>query len=497
MPTDGNGNPIVQGNAYSHSVDKDQNLEHSATAFMFLATALVQFMVPGCGLLYSGMVPTVSTIQMIIQCFSLLGLVFFIWMLVAFSMAFGQPWIQVGGYTFLNNPFTYFMLTNVDIHKPLNRAGGVVAQGMPGMLFMAFHGMFAVVTPALITGCWVNRFRFGPYLLFVMIWCFIVYVPLACWNWGGGWMFQIGAWDFAGGMVVHECAGWSALGGLLALGRRADLPSFYPKEQPHSMVLVVAGTALLWFGWFGFNGGSALTIGGLATIAFINTQVCPATAMVTWVLLDWTVKKRPTLLGACCGSLAGLVIITPWSGFAQPWAAMVAGVCGGLWCWSWTWFVHNKTRLDDACDVFSIHGTGGWLGAVMVGIFSDPPECQDRKKHPAWCANPGTCARGWGQIMAQVVAATVCAIWASVGTYLIIKMMHCFGIKKLTSSESQAMTLDFYEFGEVAYRHYEPLGPYTKVPMPEPPPKYYESDEESEFTSDSFDKIQYKVTAHH
>eukprot|EP00933_Yihiella_yeosuensis_P034674 TRINITY_DN28154_c0_g4_i1.p1 TRINITY_DN28154_c0_g4~~TRINITY_DN28154_c0_g4_i1.p1 ORF type:complete len:494 (+),score=71.20 TRINITY_DN28154_c0_g4_i1:247-1728(+) len=464
---------------------EEVHIEHSATAFMFLATALVQLMTPGVGLLYSGMVPTISTVQMITQSFVNLGLVFVLWMFCAFSLAFGKPMIQIGGYTLLNSPKTYFMLDNVDIHSPLERAGGEVAAGMPGMLFMAFHGMFAVVTPALVTGAFTDRFRFGPYVIFVIIWIFVVYVPLACWNWGGGWMFQLGAWDFAGGMVVHECAGWSAFGCLLALGRRVNPPPRH-NEAPHNMVLIVAGTALLWFGWFGFNGGSALTIGGLATIAFINTQVCPATAMITWVALDWIFKKRPSLLGACCGALSGLVVITPWSGFAQPSAALLAGVFAGLWCWVWAEIIRRKTNLDDACDVFSIHGLGGWFGSVCVGIFSDPPACLDRQNHPKWCANPGTCARGLAQTWIQVVVATFCAVYVCVASFLILKVLQCLRISTTKDNEKeQMMTYDHFEFDEVAYRHPHPVGPYMHVEMPAPEPTYYDSDESSEENSES------------
>eukprot|EP00933_Yihiella_yeosuensis_P022788 TRINITY_DN17871_c0_g1_i1.p1 TRINITY_DN17871_c0_g1~~TRINITY_DN17871_c0_g1_i1.p1 ORF type:complete len:342 (-),score=42.93 TRINITY_DN17871_c0_g1_i1:141-1034(-) len=296
-------------------------------------------------------------------------------------------------------------------------------------------------------------------------------------------------------MVVHECAGWSSLGTLLALGRRVNSP--IPEESPHNMVLVVSGTALLWFGWFGFNGGSALTIGGLATIAFINTQVCPATAMCTWVAMDWIFYKRPSLLGACCGALSGLVVITPWSGFAQPMAAAVAGVVGCLWCWIFNYIIKHKTKLDDACDVFAIHGLGGWIGAVFVGIFSDPPECQDRNKHPPWCANPGTCARGTGQVLIQLMAATFCAIYACFWTYAIIKIMSCFGFGIADNHYSQVKTYDWNEFGEVAYRHPKPEGVYAHVPMPEAEPLYYDTDESSDEHSGSVEESRYSTQISH
>lgn len=261
-------------------------------------------------------------------------------------------------------------------------------------------------------------------------------------------MFQLGAWDFAGGMVVHEAAGFSALGALLALGSRAA-----PNKSagPHSLPLVLLGTALLWFGWFGFNGGSALTIGGLATIAFINTQLSPSVGMVTWVAADWLWEGRPSLLGACEGAITGLVVITPSAGFVQPNMAMLAGMLGVMACYPMAQLVKHKTKLDDPCDVLGVHGMGGFLGTIFVGMLSDGDECLVKHHTPEWCANPGTVSRSWQQTGTQLLCAIVSAIWCTSMTFVIVRLMSMFGSAMRTEQEQRA-SQDEKEFGEVAYR---------------------------------------------
>lgn len=447
-------------------------LNEGTTAFMFVSTAMVQFMTPGLALFYGGLVGNNSVISVMFQSYMSLATVFLLWVLCGFSLGFGEPLITVGGYGLLGNPSTYFMLQGVSVYEPLQRAGSVVASGFPGILFMAYQGMFAVITPALIVGSFIDRLRFGPSVVFTALWLLIVYCPLAFWNWGGGWMAQVGAWDFAGGMVVHESSGFSALAAIYLLGRRR-----YEKDQvgsaffrkPHNIPFVLTGTAMLWFGWFGFNGGSALAIGGLATIAFVNTQIAPAVAMLTWVFLDWTVKlkyssRKPTLLGACSGAVCGLVVITPCAGFVQPHMAMVAGVTGALICWSCTYMNVWYSGLDDACDTVSIHGLGGFLGTIYVGIMSDPPECASDNP-PRWCANPHTCTRTWDQVRIQTICAFVSAGYAVTATYVILKIFFALGIAKLTRHDEQFECQDWQEFGEVAYRRSEPEGPYEYVPM--------------------------------
>lgn len=260
-------------------------------------------------------------------------------------------------------------------------------------------------------------------------------------------MFQIGAWDFAGGMVVHESAGFSALGILLALGPR-EKPRKDP--APHSSVSLVMGTGMLWFGWFGFNGGSALTIGGLATIAFVNTQIAPAIALFTWMILDWLVYGKPSIYGACSGAICGLVVITPSAGFVQPDMAVKAGFVGALVCFTAVWFIKRRTKLDDTCDTIGIHGLGGFLGTVFVGMFSDPEECRS-KEPPEWCANPGTVSRSVQQFGIQLFVAVVAAIYSMTMAYLMCRVMLLM-VPKLTKEEQQALCRDENEFGETCYR---------------------------------------------
>jgi len=309
--------------------------------------------------------------------------------------------------------------------------------------------MFAVITPALISGGIVDRMRFGPWLVFLVLWLTLVYAPLGYWNWGGGWMYQIGAWDFAGGMVVHESAGFSALGAILVLGPR-KLPKGKPKPEPHSLVNVMAGTAILWFGWFGFNGGSALSIGGLATIAFVNTQLAPAAGMMAWLFLDWITNGKPTMNGACAGVVAGLVVITPGAGFMQPQMAMLAGIVGTLWCFSAVEFVKHMTSLDDPCDTFGVHGMAGFMGTVIVGIFSDPEDCL-ADSSPAWCANPGTVARSPRQFLIQLICGIVAALYSFVVTWIITKIMMSTCFKPLRTYEEQQTTTDWIAHGEKAW----------------------------------------------
>eukprot|EP00930_Biecheleria_cincta_P082707 TRINITY_DN7237_c0_g1_i1.p1 TRINITY_DN7237_c0_g1~~TRINITY_DN7237_c0_g1_i1.p1 ORF type:complete len:486 (-),score=72.48 TRINITY_DN7237_c0_g1_i1:25-1482(-) len=430
------------------------HIETGTTSFMFLATALVQFMTPGLAFFYSGMVGSRSVVMVMYQSFVTMGIVFILWSLFVFSLTFGEPWLKINGYGFIARPDTYFMLKDVGIYGPLQRASTIVVNGFPGMLFMAYQGMFAVITPALISGAFVDRMRFGPYLIFITIWLLVVYAPLGYWNWGGGWMFQIGAWDFAGGMVVHEAAGFSSLGAMLALGRRAPVPPGRAKRhdsEPHSLPLVLLGTGMLWFGWFGFNGGSALTIGGLATIAFVNTQLAPSAGMMTWIMIDWLWAGTPTLLGACSGAVCGLVVITPSAGFVQPQMAMFAGVMGSILCYFTVQAVKSSKYLDDTCDTLGVHGVGGFLGTILVGVLADPYECSLTDTAPVWCANPGTVTRSWNQTYIQSVCAVVSAGYSATATYVLIKLLlQCRPALKTYAQQETAM--DAISFGESAYK---------------------------------------------
>jgi len=433
---------------------------------MFVATALVQFMTPGLALFYAGLTSHKSIVQLMIQNFVCLGLVSVLWVIYGFGLTFGAPMIAVtlSGTTFnlIGNPFSYFLWQGVEIYSALHRASDVVVCCFPGMLFAMYQGMFAAITPALASGAFVDRMAFYPFVTFVTLWLTFVYCPLGFWNWGGGWMFQLGAWDFAGGMVVHESAGFSALGALLVLGPR-KFRKGHKAPSYHSIPMIMTGTALLWFGWFGFNGGSALTIGGLATIAFVNTQIAPAAAMMVWIFWEWLCYGRPTLSGACAGTLAGLVIITPSAGFIQPTAAILAGIIGGSCCFTSVHIVRFKTRLDDTCDAIGLHGVAGFIGTIFVGCLSDPIECQTARASPKWCSNPGTVTRSVNQTMVQIICATVAALFSFLSTYLIFLLMYASCFKVLRKPEEQQSCQDVPGHGEEAYA----IGKACTVPSPD------------------------------
>jgi len=429
-------------------------LNEGTTAFMFISTCMVQFMTPGLALFYGGLVGNNSVISVMFQSYMALATVFLLWILCGFSLGFGEPLITVGGYGLLGNPSTYFMLQGVSVYEPLQRAGSVVASGFPGILFMAYQGMFAVITPALIVGSFIDRLRFGPSVVFTALWLLTVYCPLAFWNWGGGWMAQVGAWDFAGGMVVHESSGFSALAAVYLLGRRR-----YEKDQvgsaffrkPHNIPFVLTGTAMLWFGWFGFNGGSALSSGGLAGLAMVNSQIAASAGMAAWVAQDFFLEGQPKLVGACAGTICGLVAITPCAGFIQSNLAVLAGAMASLVSYNAVKWV-ERLELDDAIDGIGVHGVSGLLGTILVGALADPQECLDGDTAPKWCANPGTVARSMEQVGIQAACGLFTCLYSFGMTYIILALMMFGGaVVKLTTAQAQDAARDISQYGEFAY----------------------------------------------
>jgi Amt family ammonium transporter len=401
--------------------------------------ALVQLMTPGLALFYGGLVRESSVITIMMQNFVTMGLVTVIWFLFLYSLCFAES------LTFFGNPLTHACLHGVSMYAP-----NQIATTIPELLFAGYQGMFAVITPALMTGCFADRFLFGPYLLFVTIWMVVVYAPFCHWVWGGGWLAQWGVVDFAGGIVVHITAGFSALASLLVVGRR-HVPDGLAKEDmdvPHNIPLVATGTAMLWFGWFGFNGGSALAAGGLAVGAGINTEIAGSSACLVWMILDWKLNKKPTLVGKCVGAIAGLATITPAAGFVQPWAAFLIGVIASVACYACCEF-RKKFEIDDALDVWGVHGMGGFIGTILLGALADHPECLDADSETnTFCINPGTVVRSWSQLGKQTAAACFCATYSFVVTIAILK-----GIKtmmKIVPSKREMEDLDFHVHGEQA-----------------------------------------------
>jgi ammonium transporter, Amt family len=335
------------------------NIDTGATALVLISAALVMLMTPGLAFFYGGLVRRKNVLTIMMQSFISMGIVTIIWVFGGFSLMYGK---DIGG--FIGNPFQYFALQGV-ASATMQIPGST--QTIPLMAYFVFQEMFAIITPALITGAFSDRVSFKSYLIFLVLWSVLVYTPMAHWAWGGGFLAQMGFADFAGGIVVHTSAGFAALASILIIGKRKIKKG--EKLAPHNVTYVALGAALLWFGWFGFNGGSALGSNGLAAVAFVNTDIAASLAMVTWMILDWTREGKPNMVGAMTGAVAGLVTITPAAGYVQPWAAAVIGIICAFVCYGAIQF-RSKMGWDDALDVWGVHGVGGALGTILVGVFA-------------------------------------------------------------------------------------------------------------------------------
>ena len=395
-------------------------------AFMMLATALVMLMTPGLGLFYGGLVRAKNVLSIIMQCFISLGLISLIWFVYGYSLAFGP---DHGG---LIGDLSYLFLKGVGF-------GPGPVENIPHLLFCAFQLMFAIITPALITGAFAERMKFSAYLLFTVLWLTFVYLPLCHWVWGGGWIGSLGALDFAGGTVIHIASGASALAAALVLGPRIG----WRKEpiHPHNLPLTVLGAGLLWFGWFGFNAGSALAADNIAVLAFMNTHLAAGLAALSWALSEWVFQGKPTTLGAVSGAVAGLVAITPAAGFVPVWSSIVIGLAAGLICYL---AVLLKPRLgyDDALDVVGVHGVGGLFGALITGVFAST------------AVNPGG-ADGllFGnakQLLIQGVGALAAVVYCFVLSFILFKFVDILlGLR--VEREAEIQGLDLTEHGESGY----------------------------------------------
>jgi Amt family ammonium transporter len=404
-------------------------MDSGDTAWLLVATALVMVMLPGLALFYGGLVRRKNVLSTIMHSFFGLALVSIVWVVVGFSLAFAPDvngWGLIGGLDFVG-----FM--NVGLEP-----SAIYATTIPFVLFAAFQLMFAAITPALITGAFAERKRFGAFVLFTILWSILVYSPIAHWVWAAdGWLFQLGALDFAGGTVVHAASGVSALIVALLIGRR--VVNGEPME-PHDIPMTVLGAGLLWFGWFGFNAGSAAAANGLAANAVLVTNTAAAAATVTWVLAQYLHKGKVSVVGAACGAVAGLVAITPASGFVTAGGALVIGLVVGGLCYSAT-LLRSRLRIDDALDVFAVHGVGGTWGAVATGIFATT----------AINAYPGLIDGNPQQVITQIVAIAAVIAYAVVATFGIVKVVDfVLGIRVPTTEEE--VGLDLAVHGEVAYQ---------------------------------------------
>ncbi|HEV8421400.1 MAG TPA: ammonium transporter [Actinomycetota bacterium] len=325
------------------------------TAFVLVSAALVALMTPGLAFFYGGLVRRKNFLAIMMQSFISMGIVTTIWVTVGYSLAFSG---DIGG-----------LIGNLDWIglRHVGGAPGPWAPNIPGAAHFVFQEMFAIITPALITGAFADRVRFKSYLKFLVVWSLLVYIPLVHWIWGGGFLAKWGVLDFAGGMVVHTSAGFAALASVWVVGAR----KFGPDEQtlPHNVAFVALGTGLLWFGWFGFNAGSALAANGVAAQAFVNTDIAGSIAMCTWLFLAWRREGKPSLVGAFTGAVAGLACITPCAGYVPAWAAFIIGLAAGSICYYAVVF-RERRKWDDALDVWAAHGVGGLTGTILLGVFA-------------------------------------------------------------------------------------------------------------------------------
>jgi Amt family ammonium transporter len=400
------------------------------TAWMLAATALVMIMLPGLALFYGGLVRRKNVLSTIMHSFFGLALVSVVWVLVGFSLAFGP---DVNGMGLVGN-LDFVGFFNVGLAP-----SGIYATTIPFVLFAAFQLMFAAITPALITGAFAERKRFASFVLFTVLWSIVVYSPIAHWVWAtDGWLFKLGALDFAGGTVVHASSGLSALIVAILIGRRVVNGD---RMEPHDVPMTVLGAGLLWFGWFGFNAGSAVAANGLAANAFIVTNTSAAAATLTWVGASYLHKRKVSVIGAACGAVAGLVAITPASGFVTAGGAILIGLVAGGLCYSAT-LLRERVRVDDALDVFAVHGVGGVFGAVATGVLATSAVQAGYK---------GLIDGNPGQVLTQLIAVGATIAYAVLATFLIVKVVDVIlGIR--ISARDEELGIDLSTHGEVAYQ---------------------------------------------
>lgn len=399
-------------------------LNSGDTAFIIFCTALVCLMTPGLAAFYGGLVKCRNVLTIMMQNFICMGIVAIIWIFGGFSLAFGP---DIGG-----------VLGDITYHFALSGVGGqpsaTYAPTIPFIMFFAYQMMFAIITPALMTGAFAGRLRFGSYLVFVIVWMICIYIPVCHWVWGGGWLAGLGVVDFAGGIVVHTSAGFGALASVLFLGRRSGIR---PGDSvpPSNLPMVAIGAGLLWFGWFGFNAGGAYAGDALASYAVVNTTVAGSVAMVVWLLLDWSRSRKPSFEGVLVGAVAGLATITPCAGYVEPWAAIVIGAAGALVCY-FAKAVQERLRFDDALEVWRAHGMGGVTGSLLLGVLASP--LIDKV------------AASTHQFLMQLLGVAATAVYAFLLTWLILAVLNRISPVRV-SLEDEQRGLDESLHGERAY----------------------------------------------
>lgn len=399
------------------------------TAWVLISAALVFIMTPGLGFFYGGMVHDKNVLTTIMQSFFIVAMISVEWIILGYAMTFGT---DISGFI---GSLDKIGLTGIGM--------SVLENGtIPELAFVAFQCMFAVITPALITGAFAERVKFHAFAIFILLWAVLIYNPMAHWVWGGGFLAKLGALDFAGGLVIHILSGVSGLTLCILLGKRHGLGKI--PMLPHNLPMTVLGATLLWFGWFGFNAGSALGANGLAANAFIATQGAAAAATVSWVVVEWILNGKPTILGAASGCIAGLVAITPAAGFVAPIPAIIIGAIGGVLCYFAVAALKAKLGYDDSLDAFGIHGLGGTWGSIATGLWATT------EINPA-----GANGLFYGEthlLVAQIISTFVAYAFAIIGTIILYKIVNAFTHMRADKNE-EITGLDITEHGERAYNH--------------------------------------------
>ena len=406
-------------------------MNQADTAWMLISTALVLLMTPALAFFYGGLVRSKNALNTMMMSFISLGFVGVAWALIGYSLALSP------GNDFLGDT-SFFFLKGVD----LSEKGAIVPLTIPHALYMAFQATFCIITAALISGAIVERMRFSAYVVFITLWSIVVYAPLAHWVWGGGFLADMGAWDFAGGTVVHVNAASAALVAVIALGKRQGYPS--SSLLPHSVPLVLLGSGLLWFGWFGFNAGSALAASPIAGLAFVTTMLAPAGTLVVWTLLDWFRLGKSTAVGAATAIVVGLVAITPAAGFISPMNGLILGAIAAIPSY-FALIIRAKTSLDDSLDVVAAHGVGGTVGALLTGVFAD--KALNGVFDGAMYGNPG-------QVAIQATAVVTAIVYSGVVSFILLKVINLV-IPIRAEANDESAGLDLTQHGEEAYLHAE------------------------------------------
>lgn len=420
-------------------MDTNMILDTGNTAWMIVATLLVLLMtIPGIALFYGGLVRQKNVLSIIMQCMLIVCAETIIWVAFGYSFVFGTSLMDSGSaWSFLIGGFDKVLLKGIT-------TSSLSTGNIPEIIFVLFQCMFAIITPALILGAFAERLKFSGFLIFTVLWSILVYIPMAHWVWGGGFLQQMGAIDFAGGTVVHINAGISALVMAIMAGKRSDYKIGHP-ITPHNITFVFLGTAFLWLGWFGFNAGSGLQADGIAANAFLVTHLATCVAALTWMAIDWIHNKKPTTVGACTGAVSGLVAITPAAGTVDIFGAFCIGLITPIICFYMVAVIKPKFKYDDTLDAFGVHGIGGIVGSILTGVFATQfISCEGGVK--------GALYGDWHQLGVQILATVISIVFSAVMTFILFKITDkLVGIRVDKRVEEEG--LDIYEHGESAYNH--------------------------------------------